>query len=218
MIYAFWAIFRCSSQSSPSHLPLTGTPLSTASGRGLLDRFSAGGCCTCRTVSASPVWQTSSQPWETTLPAGSGGAWQSLWPGAHFTFFLPLVIKWQWRRIHEPSCGVTLAIGATVGLEALAGPTSGASMNPKMITLDLSSASPGPTSGCIWWLHLVGAIAAASTPIAGSETHSTGKPSVYRHDLTRCSIHTISRGFSMTDTTHLFHQRFLPRIKYPVSL
>jgi len=67
----------------------------------------------------------------TTLPAGSGGAWQSFVLETLLTFFLMIVIMAMATDTRAVGQAAALAIGATVGLEALfAGPISGASMNP----------------------------------------------------------------------------------------
>ena len=67
----------------------------------------------------------------TTLAAGSGGAWQSFGLEALLTFFLMFVIMAMATDTRAVGQAAALAIGATVGLEALfAGPISGASMNP----------------------------------------------------------------------------------------
>lgn len=66
-----------------------------------------------------------------TLPQGSGGAWQSFGLEAVLTFFLMFVIMAVATDTRAVGQAAALAIGATVGLEALfAGPISGASMNP----------------------------------------------------------------------------------------
>jgi MIP family channel proteins len=66
-----------------------------------------------------------------TVPAGSGGAWQSFGLEALLTFFLMFVIMAVATDTRAVGQAAALAIGATVGLEALfAGPISGASMNP----------------------------------------------------------------------------------------
>lgn len=97
-----------------------------------------------------------------TVPAGSGGAWQSFWLEALLTFFLMFVIMAVATDTRAVGQAAALAIGATVGLEALfAGPISGASMNP--------ARSFGPALvGWIWgaqWVYLtapfLGAAAAA---------------------------------------------------------
>src|SRR5258708_17036788 len=67
----------------------------------------------------------------TTLPQGPGGAWQAFGLEALLTFFLMLVIMAMATDARAVGQAAALAIGATVGLEALfAGPISGASMNP----------------------------------------------------------------------------------------
>ncbi len=66
-----------------------------------------------------------------TIPAGSGGAWQSFGLEALLTFFLMFVIMAMATDTRAVGQAAALAIGANVGLEALfAGPISGASMNP----------------------------------------------------------------------------------------
>ena len=66
-----------------------------------------------------------------TLPAGSGGAWQSFGLEMLLTFFLMIVIMAMATDTRAVGQAAALAIGATVGLEALfAGPICGASMNP----------------------------------------------------------------------------------------
>ncbi len=67
----------------------------------------------------------------TTLPAGTGGDWQSFGFEALLTFFLMFVIMAMATDTRAVGQAAALAIGATVGLEAIfAGPISGASMNP----------------------------------------------------------------------------------------
>jgi MIP family channel proteins len=64
-----------------------------------------------------------------TLPAQ--GAFQSFWLEAVLTFFLMFVIMAVATDVRAVGQAAALAIGGTVGLEALfAGPISGASMNP----------------------------------------------------------------------------------------
>ncbi len=86
-----------------------------------------------------------------TLPAGSGGAWQSFAFEALLTFFLMVVIMAMATDTRAVGQSAALAIGATVALEALfAGPISGASMNPAR------SLGPALVSG-IWsaqWVYL----------------------------------------------------------------
>ena len=66
-----------------------------------------------------------------TLPAGPGGAWQAFGFEVLLTFFLMFVIMAVATDTRAVGQAAALAIGATVGLEALfAGPISGASMNP----------------------------------------------------------------------------------------
>lgn len=67
----------------------------------------------------------------TTLPMGSGGAWQSFGLEALLTFFLMFVIMAMATDTRAVGQAAALAIGSTVALEALfAGPICGASMNP----------------------------------------------------------------------------------------
>jgi len=67
----------------------------------------------------------------TALPMGSGGAWQSFGLEALLTFFLMFVIMAMATDTRAVGQAAALAIGSTVGLEALfAGPICGASMNP----------------------------------------------------------------------------------------
>jgi len=67
-----------------------------------------------------------------TLPSGgAAGAWQSFALETVLTFFLMFVIMAVATDTRSVGHAAALAIGATVGLEALfAGPISGASMNP----------------------------------------------------------------------------------------
>lgn len=66
-----------------------------------------------------------------TLPTGNGGAWQSFGLELLLTFFLMFVIMAMATDTRAVGQAAALAIGATVGLEALfAGPICGASMNP----------------------------------------------------------------------------------------
>jgi glycerol uptake facilitator-like aquaporin len=62
---------------------------------------------------------------------GSGGAWQSFGLEALLAFFLMFVIMAMATDTRAVGQAAALAIGSTVGLEALfAGPICGASMNP----------------------------------------------------------------------------------------
>ena len=97
-----------------------------------------------------------------TIPAGSGGAWQSFGLEALLTFFLMIVIMAMATDTRAVGQAAALAIGATVGLEApFAGPICGASMNP--------ARSLGPALiGWTWtaqWVYLlapmIGAVAGA---------------------------------------------------------
>ncbi|MEO7002521.1 MAG: MIP family channel protein [Ktedonobacterales bacterium] len=99
-----------------------------------------------------------------TLPIGAsiGGAWQAFGLEALLTFFLMFVIMAVATDTRAVGQAAALAIGATVGLEALfAGPISGASMNPAR------SLGPALASGT-WealWVYLtaplLGAVVAA---------------------------------------------------------
>lgn len=89
----------------------------------------------------------------TTLPAGNGGAWQSFGLETLLTFFLMIVIMAMATDTRAVGQAAALAIGATVGLEALfAGPICGASMNP--------ARSLGPAiMSWTWtaqWIYIVG--------------------------------------------------------------
>ena len=94
-----------------------------------------------------------------TLPAGSGGAWQSFGLEALLTFFLMFVIMAMATDTRAVGQAAALAIGSTVGLEALfAGPISGASMNP--------ARSLGPAIvGWTWdaqWVYLLAPLLGAA--------------------------------------------------------
>ena len=94
-----------------------------------------------------------------TLPAGRGGAWQSFGLETLLTFFLMFVIMAMATDTRAVGQAAALAIGATVGLEALfAGPISGASMNP--------ARSLGPALiGWTWtaqWVYMI-------APLLGAE-------------------------------------------------
>lgn len=94
-----------------------------------------------------------------TVPAGAGGAWQSFALEAILTFFLMFVIMAVATDTRAVGQAAALAIGATVGLEALfAGPISGASMNP--------ARSVGPALvGWMWtaqWVYLTAPFLGAS--------------------------------------------------------
>ncbi|HEX9069785.1 MAG TPA: MIP family channel protein [Ktedonobacterales bacterium] len=99
-----------------------------------------------------------------TVPAGQGGDWQSFWLEALLTFFLMFVIMAVATDTRAVGQAAALAIGGTVGLEAIfAGPISGASMNPAR------SLGPALVSG-VWasqWIYLtapfLGAAVAALT-------------------------------------------------------
>jgi len=87
-----------------------------------------------------------------TLPSRSEGAWQAFWLEVILTFFLMFVIMAVATDTRAVGQAAALAIGATVGLEALfAGPISGASMNPAR------SLGPALISG-VWtaqWVYLL---------------------------------------------------------------
>ena len=91
-----------------------------------------------------------------TLPAGAAG--QSLGLEIVLTFFLMFVVTSVATDSRAVGQAAALAIGGTVGLEALfAGPISGASMNPAR------SLAPALVSGT-WqdqWLYVVGPIVGA---------------------------------------------------------
>ena len=83
-----------------------------------------------------------------TLPSGNGGAWQAFWLEVLLTFFLMFVIMAVATDTRAVGQAAALAIGATVGLEALfAGPISGASMNPAR---SLGPALVGGTWTALW--------------------------------------------------------------------
>ena len=86
-----------------------------------------------------------------TMPAGS--VWQSLGVEIALTFILMFVIMAVATDVRAVGHSAAIAIGATVGLEAIfAGPISGASMNP--------ARSFGPALvGWVWsshWIYWVG--------------------------------------------------------------
>jgi aquaporin NIP len=92
----------------------------------------------------------------TTLPAGNDG--QSLLLEIVLTFFLMFVIIAVATDVRAVGQAAAIAIGGTVGLEAIfAGPISGASMNPAR------SLAPALVAGT-WdsqWLYVLGPIAGA---------------------------------------------------------
>jgi MIP family channel proteins len=98
----------------------------------------------------------------TTLPTGNGGAWQSFGLETLLTFFLMIVIMAMATDTRAVGQAAALAIGATVGLEALfAGPICGAWMNP--------ARSLGPALvSWTWtaqWIYVLGPLLGA---VAGS--------------------------------------------------
>ena len=95
-----------------------------------------------------------------TIPSGS--VWQSLGLEVLLTLFLMLVIMAVATDVRASGQGAALAIGATVGLEAIfAGPISGASMNP--------ARSFGPALlGWVWgshWVYWAGPMAGAAVAV-----------------------------------------------------
>lgn len=89
-----------------------------------------------------------------TIPRGSDV--QSLILEGILSFFLMIVILTSTEKKEDTLIGPALAIGATVGLEALfAGPICGASMNP------IRSLSPAIASGHFQsvWIYMVGPFA-----------------------------------------------------------
>jgi MIP family channel proteins len=94
-----------------------------------------------------------------TFPAGNGGAWQACGLEVVLTFFLMFVIMAVATDTRAVGQAAALAIGATVGLEALfAGPISGASMNPAR------SLAPALVSGS-WtdqWVYVLGPVFGAA--------------------------------------------------------
>lgn len=95
----------------------------------------------------------------TTLPTGSGGTARAFGLEAVLTFFLMFVIMAVATDTRAVGQAAALAIGATVGLEALfGGPISGASMNPAR------SLGPALVSGT-WtaqWIYLVAPLLGAA--------------------------------------------------------
>lgn len=110
-----------------------------------------------------------------TLPSGSD--LQSLGLEIVLTFFLMFVIMAVATDVRAVGQGAALAIGGTVGLEAIfAGPISGASMNP--------ARSLGPALvGWTWssqWLYIVGPLTGAAAASLAywwlrGEEHYAGK-------------------------------------------
>lgn len=118
-----------------------------------------------------------------TIPTGAGGAWQSFGLETLLTFFLMMVIMAMATDTRAVGQAAALAIGATVGLEALfAGPISGASMNP--------ARSLGPALiGWTWtaqWVYILGPFVGA---VAGAYVYrwlrETSQPATA--DLTHAS-------------------------------
>ncbi|HLV97047.1 MAG TPA: MIP family channel protein [Ktedonobacterales bacterium] len=124
-----------------------------------------------------------------TLPAGAGGTWQAFGLEVLLTFFLMFVIMAVATDTRAVGQAAALAIGATVGLEALfAGPISGASMNPAR------SLAPALVSGT-WtdqWVYVLAPLlgAAAGALVyrwlrVGSQSPTPSTPS---HAGTEASI------------------------------
>lgn len=93
-----------------------------------------------------------------TVPTGQGGAWQSLGLETLLSFFLMIVIMAMATDTRAVGQAAALAIGATVGLEAIfAGPICGASMNP--------ARSLGPAlMSWTWtaqWIYIIGPLMGA---------------------------------------------------------
>lgn len=93
----------------------------------------------------------------TTLPAGS--VLQSLWLEVVLTFLLMFVIMSVATGASDKGLVAAIAIGATVGLDALfGGPVSGASMNPAR------SLGPALVSGNLEaiWVYILGPVTGAA--------------------------------------------------------
>ncbi len=117
-----------------------------------------------------------------TIPAGGGGAWQSFWMELLLTFFLMFVIMAVATDTRAVGQAAAIAVGATVGLEALfAGPISGASMNP--------ARSLGPAlASWTWdaqWVYLTAPFlgAALAALLYGWLRAATVEPEARRDDL-----------------------------------
>jgi len=95
----------------------------------------------------------------TTIPAGSGGAWQSFGLETVLTFFLMFVIMAMATDTRAVGQAAALAIGGTIAMDALfAGPITGASMNPAR------SLAPAIISGT-WtdqWVYLLAPLLGAA--------------------------------------------------------
>jgi MIP family channel proteins len=132
-------------------------PLGRVAGYWVAQLVGAGAAALCLRLLLGPVAYLGA-----TLPMGSGGAWQAFGLEIVLTFFLMFVIMAVATDTRAVGQAAALAIGATVGLEALfAGPISGASMNPAR------SLGPALVSGT-WtaqWVYVtapfIGAVLAA---------------------------------------------------------
>ena len=118
----------------------------------------------------------------TTLPTGNGGAWQSFTLETLLTFFLMVVIMAMATDTRAVGQAAALAIGATVGLEALfAGPISGASMNP--------ARSLGPAlMSWTWsaqWVYVLGPMLGA---VAGAYVYRWLREASHQKAVTRTEL------------------------------
>ncbi len=134
---AFWGVGRFPGREVPSYVTaqLLGACFASLAIRGLIGNHAALGA---------------------TFPAGSAG--QSLGIEFFLTFFLMFVIMAVATDARANGSMAAIAIGATVGLEALfAGPISGASMNPAR------SFGPALVGGYFsaHWVYWIGPIAGA---------------------------------------------------------
>lgn len=134
---AFWGVGRFPGREVPSYVTaqLLGACFASLAIRGLIGNHAALGA---------------------TFPAGSAG--QSLGLEFFLTFFLMFVIMAVATDARANGSMAAIAIGATVGLEALfAGPISGASMNPAR------SFGPALVGGYFsaHWVYWIGPIAGA---------------------------------------------------------
>jgi MIP family channel proteins len=132
-----------------------------------------------------------------TVPSGHGGAWQAFGLEALLTFFLMFVIMAVATDTRAVGQAAALAIGATVGLEALfAGPISGASMNP--------ARSLGPALiGWTWtgqWVYLTAPFLGAALAAlvyrwlrTASVSAPHGRPDAGAEPLDRMTLHARDR-------------------------
>ena len=138
---AFWGAGRFPGREVPSYVTaqLLGACFASLAIRGLIGDYASLGA---------------------TLPAGSAG--QSLGLEFFLTFFLMFVIMAVATDARANGPMAAIAIGATVGLEALfAGPISGASMNPARSFGRHWSGLISPPIGCIGSAPSRGALLAA---------------------------------------------------------